>query len=341
MSAPAVPPPRFSVVITLFNKATFVRAAVLSALRQGVPPLEVIVVDDGSTDAGLQALADLQDARLRRVRQANGGVSAARNRGIRMARGDWVALLDADDAWHPDFLAALARALARCPDADLLGTGFRRVPDWPAAVPWPAPAPPDTDHAPVEVIDDLRRRWMRHAPLCASSAAIRLQRLRRMPVCFYEGESYGEDLDMWFRLADHAPVAVVRGAFAAVRDRVPGALSASARRGIPPFLTRMRAQADDGSLPAPHRASARWLVGQLLVTMAREALAEGRRGEALHWLREAPGGWRSLRAWVTLAMAVLPARWAAGWQRWRTGEGQGEDDDEGGGRAMPGMRGAA
>jgi hypothetical protein len=304
---------KFSVVIPLFNKAAFVRAAVQSALAQSLAPLEVIVVDDGSTDGSLEAIADLQDARLRRVRQPNRGVSAARNRGIRLARGDWVALLDADDAWHSEFLAALAQAHAHCPGADLLATGFRRVRgQLPGSVAARATTP-----ARMEVIHDLRRRWMQGAPLCSSSVALRARRLRSLPVCFYEGESYGEDLDMWFRLADHAPVALVRGTYAWVRDNVPGALSASARRVMPPFLARMQAQAMDGTLAPSQRASALWLVAQLLVTLAREALHDGRRAEAVRWLRRAPGGWRIPRWWITLAMVPLPAHWIGLWQHWR------------------------
>ncbi len=311
---------RFSVVIALFNKARFVRGAVASALDQRLAPLEVIVIDDGSTDGGLALLTPWStDPRLRLVHQANRGVSAARNLGIALAQGDWVAFLDADDQWHPEFLAALAQAHQRCPQADLLATGFRWTRD--EQVPL-APWAVATEHSQVEVIHDLRRRWMQHAPLCASSVAVRADRLRQMSTCFHEGESYGEDLDMWFRLADEAQVAAVDGVYASVRGglagALSGALSGAARRQMPPFLERMRDQALAGTLPARHRASALWFVAQAQTTLAREALAEGQRREALGWLAQASHGWRLLRWWVTVALALLmPARVADRWQRWR------------------------
>lgn len=95
-----------TVVIPSFNYARYIREAVDSALAQTASPLEIIVVDDGSTDdtPGIMA-AYAYDSRVRYLRQENRGLSAARNAGIRAARGEFIALLDADDRWKPEKLS--------------------------------------------------------------------------------------------------------------------------------------------------------------------------------------------------------------------------------------------
>ena len=106
-----------SIIIPVFNGADHVRDAIASALAQQPAPLEVIVVDDGSTDETPAALA-AQGDRIRVVRQANAGVSAARNKGAAQARGEWLLFLDADDRLQPGALAALLKAAA--PDAGVV-----------------------------------------------------------------------------------------------------------------------------------------------------------------------------------------------------------------------------
>jgi hypothetical protein len=109
--APA-PPPTVSVVIPLFNQGEFVREAIASAFDQGLPGLEVVVVDDGSTDPATVAVFDsLTD--VTKVRQSNRGLSAARNAGIARARGRYIVPLDADDLLVPGFVPAAVEALDR------------------------------------------------------------------------------------------------------------------------------------------------------------------------------------------------------------------------------------
>ena len=99
-------PPRCSVIVPCFDASATIVATLQSACRQTVADIEIIVVDDGSRDGTANIVAALAaaDARVRLVRQANGGVSVARNTGIAAAKARFIALLDADDLWAPDHL---------------------------------------------------------------------------------------------------------------------------------------------------------------------------------------------------------------------------------------------
>ncbi|NNL68162.1 MAG: glycosyltransferase [Myxococcales bacterium] len=105
---------RVSVVIPTFERAELVARAVDSVRSQSTPVDEILVVDDGSTDGTAGRLAALYPG-MRVERQAHRGVSAARNRGVELARGDWVAFLDSDDEWLPAKMERQLAALAAAP----------------------------------------------------------------------------------------------------------------------------------------------------------------------------------------------------------------------------------
>ncbi len=118
--------PTFSVVIPLFNKSTAISRALESIGRQTWSPYEIIVVDDGSTDDG-PSVVDLMSKKmpnLRLVRKANGGAASARNLGIELAIGNFIAFLDADDEWKSTFLESIAGLIQQYPNAVAFATGY-------------------------------------------------------------------------------------------------------------------------------------------------------------------------------------------------------------------------
>lgn len=122
--SPAVRAPTFSIVIAAYQAAATIGAAVESALAQTLPPADVVVCDDGSTDALDAELAQFGD-RIRLIRQANSGEGAAKNAATRAATGEFVAILDADDAYLPERLEALSELATARPDLDILTTDAR------------------------------------------------------------------------------------------------------------------------------------------------------------------------------------------------------------------------
>ncbi len=188
-------PITFSVVIPLYNGRDKVRKAVEGALAQTVPPLEVIVADDGSTDGGAGEFAD---SRVRVIRQANAGVSAARNRGVAEAKGEYIAFLDADDWWEPGFLAEIAGMIDAYPGCGIYCTGYRI-------------------HRPNGTFENDRSIMQRgvidhyfrvafSANVCWTSACVIPRRVCIGVGGFPEGMRRGQDLYMWTKVALRYPV---------------------------------------------------------------------------------------------------------------------------------------
>ena len=113
-----------SIIIPLYNKEDSIATALSGVLAQSYQDFEVVVVDDGSTDGGAAVVETFTDPRIRLIRQENGGVSAARNRGIAEARGEHIAFLDADDEWMPEFLEEIAALIAAYPECKARATNY-------------------------------------------------------------------------------------------------------------------------------------------------------------------------------------------------------------------------
>jgi glycosyltransferase involved in cell wall biosynthesis len=118
-----------SVVIPSYNRAYCVAATIDSALAQTHGNMEILLVDDGSSDGTRELIAERyrDEPRVRYIHQANAGVSAARNHGLRMARGQYVALLDSDDIWLPWKIEAQLRCLAAFPTAGMIWTDMDAI----------------------------------------------------------------------------------------------------------------------------------------------------------------------------------------------------------------------
>jgi glycosyltransferase involved in cell wall biosynthesis len=116
--------PDFSVIIPLHNHAEYIRRAISSVFSGSVQDLEIVVVDDGSTDRGPEVVQGIEDGRIRLIRQQNQGVSAARNRGLAEARADMIAFLDSDDEWLPGFLGEICKLRLKYPMAEVYASAY-------------------------------------------------------------------------------------------------------------------------------------------------------------------------------------------------------------------------
>ncbi|OOG24418.1 hypothetical protein B1C78_08760 [Thioalkalivibrio denitrificans] len=192
----------FSVVIPLYNKGPHIRETLDSVLKQTHCPLEIIVVDDGSTDDGPAIVSTYADRGVRLVSQSNQGVSVARNTGVTHASGDYVAFLDADDRWLPNHLQVAWHLVTEYPSAALLTTAhlierenrtFRPRSTFPNG--WEG------------IVPDFFSSYAQGLSLVNSSAAIVRRDALDSVGGFPQGVRRGEDIIVWVNLALNYPVA--------------------------------------------------------------------------------------------------------------------------------------
>lgn len=290
-----------SVVVPLYNKAPFIRECLDSIGAQSLLPLEVIVVDDGSGDGGAELVEDwaatTQRPKARLIRQANAGVSVARNRGLQEAAGSFVALLDADDLWEPTFLEEAWKAIGGEPGADAVfghiierGKGVERV------------LLPSGSH-PREV-PDYPSWFMGHRGygLWSSNTLVRKSLLLDIGG-FPAGVQNGEDTDTWFRLGFRANVRYAPAARAVYR-RVDSASLSRRFRAVEPLvistITRLLA---GGEVPPSQRQSAERAIHYFRAGYALALAQEGQRGKALRSLLSSSLG--AGRVWFRALAALL------------------------------------
>lgn len=190
-STPAVINDLISVIMPTYNHAHFLGDALQSALKQSYRAIEIIVVDDGSTDH-TRAVVERFGERVRYLWQENRGLASARNRGILAARGEYIALLDADDFWEPTYLETVQRVLASQPTLGAVYTGLQFVNSKGERL---------TQRCVTTVPSDQLYERLLDGEFFAPSAVLIRRACFTAVGLFDEALRASEDWDMWLRVA--------------------------------------------------------------------------------------------------------------------------------------------
>jgi glycosyltransferase involved in cell wall biosynthesis len=207
---------KISVVIPLYNKEAEIERALRSVVEQSLTVGEIIVVNDGSTDSSKEIVERFilahPEAGIHLINQKNSGVTTARNRGIKEAKGDYIALLDADDWWLPNYIAEVCRMMEYYPDADAFSTAFDIV------------VGDSHTHAAVPTtegyISPAKEALLSRYPIIPSTATLRREMVLKCGG-FPDGMRIGEDQWLWARMMQQgakfafSPMALVRYSLAA------------------------------------------------------------------------------------------------------------------------------
>lgn len=185
-----------SVVIPLYNKVQYILRAIESVLFQTYQYFEVIVIDDGSTDEGLNKVKRLEENKIRLFQQENKGVSAARNLGISLAKYDLIAFLDADDEWHAEFLEKIIELNTKFNNCACFATSYKLVYHNNIVAPFNFNTDTEFSLTPYDFFN-YAGKW----PLFTASSTVIKKEVFNRTGGFLDGKKVGEDLEMFARIA--------------------------------------------------------------------------------------------------------------------------------------------
>jgi glycosyltransferase involved in cell wall biosynthesis len=201
-----------SIIIPLYNKEHQIANTLQTVFSQTYSDYEIVVVDDGSTDRSADIVASLEDKRIHLIHQPNAGVSAARNRGVAESRGEFVAFLDADDEWKPDYLSTQMKLVESYPSCDVFATNYefrdskgKTKPTVIRFVPF---------HETSGILDNyFEVAANSNPPLWTSAVMVRKSAFEAVGG-FPVGIKSGEDLLTWAKLACKFKIAYDKGVYA-------------------------------------------------------------------------------------------------------------------------------
>lgn len=208
-----------SIIIPLYNKENKIANTMKSVLSQSFQDFEIIIVDDGSTDNSVSEVKKIDDPRIRLISQTNAGVSAARNRGIQEARGEFIAYLDADDEWNPKYLETQASLIHKYPQCKVHATNYE-FRDTEGNI-----TPTTINNLDIQEQDGVLDNYFEvaavsHPPLWTSAVVVNKEAIMSIGG-FPEGIKSGEDLLTWARLAVQYKIAYCKTPMAFFNNNGP------------------------------------------------------------------------------------------------------------------------
>ena len=192
--------PHFSIIIPLYNKENFIENTLKSVLNQNFTDFEVIIVNDGSTDLSEEKVLQFEDSRIHYYRKKNDGVSAARNYGIEKAKSDYIAFIDADDYWYPDFLDQMYKNINSCPELKVFSVAIE-IETSKSVIPANYSIKKTADFEVVNYFTASTKRTV----LCSSSAVFHKMVFEQTGQ-FNTKLKSGEDTDLWIRIGLIYPI---------------------------------------------------------------------------------------------------------------------------------------
>lgn len=305
--------PRVSIIMPCYNGADHLLQSVGSIRSQTHSDWELVLIDDGSTDGSPDLIRRLtqEERRIVALRQPNAGLVAARNRGLSAARGEFIAFLDADDSWHPEFLSEMTAALDANPKAAVAYCGWQNV---------GARPPRDRPYVPPDYEADRKLELLlKDCPWPVHAALVRAPFFEAHGA-FDDSFSACEDYDLWLRLAMGNPIVRVARVLAYYHHHGGEQMTRDkARIALNHFKVQEKFLSGHPQVRRTlgSRKVREVTLGQLL-----------RRGYAAYWSRDLPAsraifrevikhGYGAPRDWLYMFSSLWPYPWQRKLLAWR------------------------
>lgn len=273
---------KFSVIIPVYNKAKTIKASIDSVVSQTERDFEIIIVDDGSTDELKSVLSQYNDLRV--VHQQNGGVSVARNTGIKNALGEYVCFLDADDLWKEDHLKTLGELIKKYPACDYFVTSHM-ITFGDTKIRHSADALKnfDIDFECDDLLGLLNNTS--YSVIHTNSICVKRSIFDKDNIYFKPGIKIGEDSDVWYRLALRNRVAVTKNETTVYRRENSTATKNSSHTYDWIFASRENEILSDNSISDKVKNSAVELIDRYKLNSCRELMMQKNRKAAKKTLK--------------------------------------------------------